>query len=349
MVLDTLFSQHPELKGRIIPIEFHINTPMGGDEQPIEPMYQQIKVLSEEFTGAPGSNSFMHSASLSYSFNRSLPGYTPMPEFVKSYSESAEEFITKSNLDESASVEVSIEREYDTDNKTVSGKIKMTFEQSVPDGDYRVGLYIVEHGVTGPSPNYRQYSDLAFPDSYDDNYVFPDVLRDEVIAGSIWGGNFTSGSAILIDQEYVKEFSYTLPDLYYDISPKAENINLVAFVCRYDAPAAGEDPAGEILNATEIEMIPKDTPNSNKFSPVLASENVINVKRNNGDILTMNYAIGNSVSNYNLQIFDGHGRQIVEKEIKGAGTLSFKNLPKGFLFANIKGHGVNISKKIINN
>lgn len=335
------------MKGRIIPIEYHINTPFGG-EQTVEPMYQQIKTLSEEFTGPPGSNSFMHSASLSYSFNRSLPGYTPMPEFVKPYSESAEEFITKANLDESAPVSVSINKIWNENSKSVSGEITIVFDEAVQEGDYRVGLFIVEHSVTGPIPNYRQYSDLAFPDAYDDNYEFPDVLRDEVIAGSIWGGKFTTDPAILINHEYRKSFSYTLPDLYYDIEPKSNNIELIAFVCRYDEPInSDDDPSGEILNSCMVKMTPKDTPvkefkNSNK----ILLKKIVDIKN---DFLNINLDSYKENDEISVELLNGLGKKILSKKTISSTTIDISNIPNGFLFVKIIGKEINRFEKILKN
>lgn len=256
-------------KDRIIALEYYCYPESS-------PLFQQNRTYSLEFSQPPTGNSFQHSASVNYSFNRQLTGWWLPPAYMQPFDESAAELVEECKLDEEAPALVEINHNYNEASRTVTGMITVTFDRSVPSDKYNLGLYIVEQYITGPSPEYIQSSDFIAitpenPHVNDSNYVFNDIIRSEIIGNSIWGGDFINGE-VEIGKKYTKEFSYMIPDKYIDLAPKIENIELIPFVVRIDDPVSQQDldsgiekvpakvgdPRGVILNVTRQKLTTDD-------------------------------------------------------------------------------------------
>jgi len=249
--MEKFYNENPTLKDRIFQIEYHINTPMK-PEQPVEPMYEVCPTVVTQFSGNP-TTCWGASASVDFNFNRTKPSYRWVA--VKTEDETIDSIITRSNLSESAPVEITILSKWDSSTKKVTGRVRATFDQAVTSADYTIGMLLVEDKITGPIPNYRQYSDFASPASYTDTYVFPDVLRGELLANDFWGKTGIIPTVPVVGSVYETTFSYTLPDKYYDIAPKPENMHFVAFVAKKTTTYPIASPSAPyILNCAKAEF-----------------------------------------------------------------------------------------------
>lgn len=228
-----MYDLHPELRERITLVEYHVNTPMSSMGQAVEPMYQAMPDLVKRFSGRASDSCWGANVSLDFAFNRTKG----LPYSVSEDTASINTIIAACGLTDSAPVSVAIASSWNAASGTVSGTLSAVFDAQVAAGDYRIGLFVVEDSVTGPIPNYRQYDDKYIPLFYTDTYPFPDVLRGEVLSAStdIWGAAGIIPALPEPGIEYRREFTYTVPDLFYDIAPRIEHIRLVAFVAKKPA------------------------------------------------------------------------------------------------------------------
>ncbi len=300
---------------------------MSDDTQPMEPMYQACPNVVNQFSGNP-ANCFGASASIDFYANRSKPGYkysnvVPLPSSVDS-------LMTRSLFDIESPAAVSLENSYDAASGNVSGTIHVKFDSSVPSGDYRVGLYVIEDSIHGPGNdapgNFYQSSDWV-SGTYDMDYYFPDVLRAEVMNDDFWGKAGLLPSTPEIGTDYAVPFAYSLPALYYDIAPKPEHMKLIAFVTSYTDFANGS-----VVNSASVKYTETTTP--------------IRCEARLPDAMNMRvcFTKGNAVLNFSapatvgseLRLFTASGENILRSDVK-PGTKSFQlgHLSSGCYFAKL--------------
>lgn len=315
----------------------------------VEPMYEYIPEISEEFAGPPNKGPYMPSASVAYSFNRYLPsgggsyktGWTPIYD-ADPYADS---LYNRCKFEEEAIATVKIDRLWDESSRTVTGKVTVNFEHSPGSGDYRIGLYVVEDSIQGPFPSYLQWSDYAFPSSTDSAYVFDDVLRGEILAGSIWGKTGIIPSNPQVNSDYSVNFSYTVPAIMYDIAPRVEHLSLVGYVTSYFPPEAGySGPHGEIYNVEEVALAGDDV-KVLKLSNLNLNE--IQIKRS-GSIIELSLLRERS---YDISIFSLQGKKLKSVKVsnsKGLEKLNISNLTSGTLVIKVKGEAIDYTRSMIN-
>ncbi len=312
----------------------------------VEPMYEYIPQLSEEFAGPP-PGPFLPSASVAYSFNRYLPsgssyktGWTPIYD-TDAYADS---MVNRCKLDENAIATIDIKRNWDESSRTVSGTVTVNFEESPGNGDYRIGLYVVEDSIQGPFPSYLQWSDYALPASCDSSYVFDDVLRGEILSGSMWGKSGIIPSNPSTGTDYSVNFSYTVPDIMYDIAPRLNHLSLVAFVTSYLPKESGySGPHGEIYNAEEVDLAGDDVDISLANSLIQSDINIVQ----RGSIIELSLINGTTC---NVTLYSLVGKRIkslyIDKSI-GLEKIDVSNLSSQTVLIKVKGENLNFTRSLI--
>jgi len=302
-----MYELHPEVTERIKLVEYHVNTPMSSYGQTVEPMYQVIPDLVKQFSGRASDSCWGANVSLDFKFNRTQGVATGVYEDTTRVNS----IIAAANLDEVAPVSVIIASSWDASTRTISGTVSALFDTPVDSGNYRIGMFVIEDSVTGPIPNYRQYDDKYIPQFYTDNYGFPAVHRAEVLSGntSIWGESGVIPQQPISGVHYSTDFSYTVPDLYYDVVPNPEKLELVAFVTKKPAFPVPSGAKG-ILNCSWREFLDTSSVAIEKGTRSSVKAPIAVTAISNG----LRVALPES-GNYRINAYSVSGREIASQSV----------------------------------
>lgn len=322
---------------RIIPVEIHVNFPMGGSVQPVEPMYQTAPAIADTFCGPPTDPiCFGAGPSLYTSANRGKCFVIGVAE-----NQVLSTFATQSKLSEQAIAAVGINRSWNANIRTVSGSVKVKFESTPGNGDYRIGLYVVEDSVTGPHPNYSQYDDADPVNSPVQGFAHPWVLRGEVLNNSFWGKTGFIPASPQVNVEYSAPFSYTVPEKYYDIPPKPAHLSLVAFVVK-----KVDQKNGMIYNCETIAVVGNNSSVAEHLENCGAGKAV--VYRINKNTFSLTVPAGGP---WKLSIINHNGRIIREADVSGdAGnrTVSCEGIARGVYAIMVRGvAGMSVNRILV--
>lgn len=163
---------------------------------------------------------------------------------------------TSQRLAEATPVCVSMSNTYNSTTRVIDANIDITLLDNLPEGDYRVNLYVLEDSVIGSGSGYDQtnYYNTTSGHPYNGagnpivGYIHRHVLR--ALPTTTWGD-----ASILSSQpaagSYQASYSYTLP-----ASNNANRIHLVAFVSQYDA---SDDTKMTVFNSIENRLNDSET------------------------------------------------------------------------------------------
>lgn len=179
---------------------------------------------------------------------------------------------------------LAIEHKFNPTTRKLTGAVKVTFEDGVQSGNYKLLLYVIEDSVVYKQYEYGMSQDFGVPyvepsKGYLDNWYHNHVLRDGIITGdSLWGealaSNPESGAAFTVD------FSDSIPNRYPFSGPgkitipapydpekvQDEQVSLLAIVTRNDS---------EVVNSSVKRL--DDTLTTAIVEPFETPENALSV------------------------------------------------------------------------
>ncbi len=228
--------------------------------------------------------------------------------------------------------------QWNSSTREISADVSVTFAMDLTNVNYKIGLIIVEDGVTGTTSGYAQHN--YYSNQYDlvdwegINYrnlpsTIPasQMVYNHVGRAAVEGVNGVSGvipSNVTYNTPYTHTFTYTLPADYNE-----NNIKLVGL-------AINEN--GEIENGKEVEL---DATNS--IDDILERLNVHIYPNPASDYIFIDN--GNDV---NLKLFNIAGIEVLSTKLnKSHVALPVNNLDKGIYFIQIAKKDITATKKII--
>lgn len=171
---------------------------------------------------------------------------------------------------------VSIEHNYNSQTREISGKVNINFDDTPDVGDYSLMLVVIQDSILYKQYDYGMSTGFGIPYvdpsiGYLDTFYHNHVVRDGIINGSdsLWGESFASNPSK--GETFSVSFNYNLPEKYefsgpgtitipakYDPERVFDNhITLVAYVTRNNS---------EIVNSTKADLIDDSTPINNSVN-----------------------------------------------------------------------------------
>lgn len=170
--------------------------------------------------------------------------------------------VTRIYTNEAPRVSVDITGNYNTSSRVINATVSTSFLQTVPNGDYRISLYLVEDSVIGSGPGWDQkcydatFANLHYPGQYNSStdyisaYPHRNVLRRSL--NGTWGSSGIIPNSPALNTPYTTTVSYTVPANY-----NPAKIKLVAFISNYAAnstPSTTGNGNRWVLNATSVNL-----------------------------------------------------------------------------------------------
>ncbi len=222
---------------------------------------------------------------------------------------------------------------WDSLSRDIFVTAKIDILDSLPPGDYRIGLYIVEDSIMGIQ--YNAYNTTIGHPFYGlgdpiNNYYHRRVAR--ALLPSAWGFQGFLPSLLNSGQSYSQSFNYNLPIGYNE-----DQVSLVAFAYRYSSNHDND----EVLNADQVPLYDKIITSLNKVKK--EKTNIVLYPNPTSDIFTIE---GENISSYFVMNSVG---QIIENKTTNNNTNIFdlSNEPNGIYLVNIVIDNNIIFRKII--
>lgn len=170
--------------------------------------------------------------------------------------------VTRIYTTEAPRVSVNIQGTYNSANRQISATVNTAFLQTVPNGDYRINLYLVEDSVIGNGSGWDQkcydatFANTYYPGQYNSTtdyivgYPHRHVLRS-ALTGT-WGTAGIIPNSPVLNTNYSTTVNYTVPANFDD-----SKISLVAFVSHYAAnstPSTTGNGNRWVLNANDVHL-----------------------------------------------------------------------------------------------
>lgn len=234
---------------------------------------------------------------------------------------------------------VSIEHNYNSQTREVTGKVNVNFDDTPDLGNYSLMLVVIQDSILYKQYDYGMSTGFGIPYvepsiGYLDTFYHNHVVRDGIINGndSLWGETFASNPSN--GQSFSVSFNYNLPEKYEFCGPGTitipskydpekvidEQITLVAYVSRNNS---------EVVNSAKSHLIDDSTPISKNEATSNFRSETINIK--NGII----FVNSKNMKNKSLEIFNIHGKKIATVKGKRQINLNNLNLSKGQYFIRL--------------
>ena len=227
--------------------------------------------------------------------------------------------LVASQKDEWTSGELTIDNSFNEQTREVKVKVNSKFVDIAEAGDIRLTVFVVEDNVTGTDAGYNQanyYNTTSGHPMYGRGnpivgYNHRHVVRK--VLTPVWGETGVVPSAPTINENYTKEYTFTLDAKY-----KEADIEIVAFLSYYNNDATKRaviNSEGTALNTSQ--GVNDITVTENALYPVPAKSylNIIGEKYLNADYSVIS--------------------MLGEKKLEGTnttGTLDISSLPNGIYF-----------------
>ncbi len=258
-------------------------------------------------------------------------------------------------LADEAIAAVDIEHSWNSLNRKIDGKIKVTFDQAPNGSELSVALFIVEDSVVG-GPRYDQMSEYSWFGNYPElegketileadsvhfaggpwivGYAHHWSFRESVLEGDFWGTTTPIPSDAEVGKEYLIPFSHSLPGDYHSLDVVDRHVELVAFIAYKDK---------EVLNVESANLV-KDAVSINKTK--LKYSNDVNIAQRSS-FVELSLAKRDS---YTVFLFNLAGKMIYEKNIAnsiGKEILDISMLSSGTYLIKIEGTDFNLNKSFV--
>lgn len=222
-------------------------------------------------------------------------------------------------------VSLTINPTWNSFTRNISASIDIDILSNLPNGDYRLSMYVAEDSVTGTGSGYDQQN------IYNSTPGNPFFGMGNPIVGFIhrhvarailpysWGLAGLIPSTPTAGQNFSYTFNYTLP-----ITIDENQVKLIAFVSRNSSTHAND----EILNAEETELI----------TGTFVEENNITGK----DVLIFPNPANNEIKIYSnsvseVEIINSIGETVIS--ISNRNSIDVSGLPVGFYVVKINSDG----------
>jgi len=232
-------------------------------------------------------------------------------------------------------VSVSLNPSWNSSTREISTYISCEILQSLPTGDYRFNLYVVEDSVTGSGSGYDQTSmydtdpSLPFFGLGDPivGYVHRHVAR--ALLPNAWGQSGIIASTPTVGQVFSTTINYTLPVAYDE-----EKVELIAFITKYTASHTGD----EVYNAEHAPLIGMSTDITE-----VAEAGFKAYPNPTNDMLYFN-----AETSSNITLYSSTGKTIMSFNLdKGINSIDLSSLPKGIYYAKMISNSLNTTEKIV--
>lgn len=261
---------------------------------------------------------------------------------------------------ESPRVGVNIQGTYNPSTRQISATVTANFLLAVPNGDYRISLFLVEDSVIGSGTGYDQkcydatFANTHYPGQYNSStsyisgYPHRHVLRAALTP--TWGASSVIPNSPALSTNYSTTVSYTVPANYDD-----SKISLVAFVAHYAAnstPSTTGNGNRWVLNANETALTTNFTTAVND----IPAEQFVTMQvypNPSAGFSNVHYSIKNA-GDASLYISDLGGKRVMtvfEDRAHAAGSFSanldMNEIAAGIYFVTlVTGEGIITSKMI---
>lgn len=270
--------------------------------------------------------------------------------------------VTRIYTNEAPRVSVDIQGTYNASTRMINATVNTSFLQTVPSGDYRISLYLVEDSVIGSGSGWDQkcydatFANTYFPGqwnsstTYISGYPHRHVLRSSL--NGTWGSAGIIPNTPALNTPYSVSVNYQVPANYNDTK-----ISLVAFVAHYAAnstPSTTGNGNRWVLNTTEAELhsmfntavapLPELQPIGLGLFPNPA-----------GDVLTVGISANETIAGEVVltNMLGETIKTIAGKQTFAAGLMqvqtSVRELPAGIYFVILKTEKGIITEKLIRN
>ncbi|HBS88774.1 MAG: hypothetical protein A2W91_04130 [Bacteroidetes bacterium GWF2_38_335] len=255
-------------------------------------------------------------------------------------------------INEPAKVGIEISGTYNPVTRTINADVTATFVESLPSGDWRINMFLVEDSVVGyPGLGCFEgwdqhcydhtFADTHYPGMFDGEsiigYPHRHVMRDALLGN--WGASGIIPSVPVIETDYV-----ATAEMVVDTAYKENHLSLVAFVSSYGPNKTDKF----IINANDIKL-------SELISTNIAEEksNLINVYPNPAiNQVNIEFPLKKAES-VTISILNMMGETVktICEENPATGmyfkALDISELERGVYFISIESNKIKEIKKII--
>ncbi len=270
--------------------------------------------------------------------------------------------VTRIYTNESPRVSVDIQGTYNASSRMISATVNTSFLQTVPAGDYRISLYLVEDSVIGSGSGWdqkcydAQFANTYYPGqwnsstTYISGYPHRHVLRSSL--NGTWGSSGIIPNTPALNTPYTVSVNYQVPANYND-----SKIKLVAFVAHYAAnssPSTIGNGNRWVLNTTDVEL---HSLFNTAITPQPAPEPVgLGLFPNPAnDILTIGISANETIEGEVVltNMLGETVKTIAGKQTFVSGLLqvqtSVRELPAGIYFVQLKTDKGTVTEKLVRN